>query len=263
MRYLGGKSRLAKQIAAAVAPRGPWWEPFCGGLSVSVQLAKYGPGLVSDVHPALVALYRAVREGWEPPTSVSRAEYEAARALPDTDPRKAFVGFGCSFGGKWFGGYAAEQCTRFMNRRSHGPPSMVEIDQVVSTARSLRRDLAVLAACELARLDFLSVPPEPDRFEVIYCDPPYAGVTGYGLGAFDHAPFWRRCAEWAALGVRVLVSEYEAHVLAEVVWQRDARDRLRAADGSQALKHERLFRVLPLASVADNDNDASDAEAAG
>lgn len=42
MRYLGGKSKTAKMIAGVIQPRGLWWEPFCGGLSVSVQLAAYG-----------------------------------------------------------------------------------------------------------------------------------------------------------------------------------------------------------------------------
>ncbi len=263
MRYLGGKSRIAKRIAEAVAPRGPWWEPFCGGLAVSVQLAKYGPGLVSDIHPALIALYRAVRDGWEPPTTVSREDYEAARALPDSDPLKAFVGFGCSFGGKWYGGYAVEVGERFIHRTPASRSSMCRFDTVATTTRALRRDLAALVRCELARLDFLVVPPEPGRFEVIYCDPPYAGATGYGVDGFAHGRFWRRCDEWAALGTRVLVSEYKASGLAEVVFEQPHREFLRAADGSQALKLERLFRVLPLASVADNDNAAPDVEEVG
>src|SRR5690606_2494941 len=95
VRYLGGKSRLAREIASIVnAARGPgvpFWEPFCGGLSVSVQLAKAGPGIVSDASVALISLYQAVRDGWDPPESVSEAEYHQARTLPETDPLHAFA----------------------------------------------------------------------------------------------------------------------------------------------------------------------------
>jgi len=60
MRYLGGKSRIAKHIApivnAARTPDRPkFWDPFCGGLSMAVALAKHGPGIVSDFNPALIA----------------------------------------------------------------------------------------------------------------------------------------------------------------------------------------------------------------
>lgn len=132
MQYLGGKTRIAKAIAEIVnAERGDrvFWEPFCGGLSVSVKLAAHGPGIVSDANPALIALYQAVRDGWDPPGHVSEEEYSAAKALPDSDPRKAFIGFGCSFGGKWFGGYA---------RNARGD------DYVGATQRSLARDLPKL-----------------------------------------------------------------------------------------------------------------------
>lgn len=244
MQYLGGKSRIARAIADVVAPQGPWWEPFCGGLSVSVQLARYGSGLVSDAHPALIALYQAVRAGWVPPESVSREEYEAARELPDSDPLKAFIGFGCSYGGKWWGGYVGPR--RRWNNRTYNPGWIAD-DPIAATARALQRDLAILDECAIACLDFLAVRPERGRFEVIYCDPPYAGVTGYkGVGPFDHARFWQRCAEWAALGTRVYVSEYEAGAArAQCVWQRETRDRMWGAGGEQRAKTERLFYLGP------------------
>jgi len=245
VRYLGGKPRLAKHLAAAIAPRGRWWDPFCGGLSVSVQLAKFGPGLVSDIHPALIALYRAVREGWEPPASLSREEWGAARALPDSDPRKAFAGFGCSFGGKWFGGYAAECGERVMEKGPARWLGACSIDQARATRRGLLRDVAALERCELRRCSFFDVAPRRGLFEAIYCDPPYRGVTAYALlEPFDHDRFWARCAEWAAVGARVFVSEYACPLAGvDVALERRHRDRLRRADGGQTLKIERLYRI--------------------
>ncbi len=233
MRYLGGKSKIAKQIAAVVAPKGPWWEPFCGGLAVSVELAKFGPGVVSDVCEPLISMYSAIRAGWNPPRNVTIEQYNAAKSLPDTDPLKGFLGFGGSFGGKWFGGYAKG------GGRNHQDES----------ARAVERDVAALAGCEIVLASFFDVRPEDSdsdsRPEVIYCDPPYAETTGYsGVGAFDSPLFWDYCRRWATTGVRVFVSEYACPVPCDLVWSREKLKSAGKADQRQ-MAVERLFRVLP------------------
>jgi DNA adenine methylase len=236
VQYLGGKSRIAKPIAAIVNEvRGdrPFWEPFCGGLSVSVRLAKHGPGIVSDANPALIALYRGVRAGWTPPAHVSEPEWRAARTLPDTDPLKAFAGFGCSFGGKWFGGRA-----RGLGRDG------AERNYAAETNRSLARDIPALAGSAIECLDFLAIEPRPCGLGAIYCDPPYAGTTGYGaVGELDHARFWARAQGWARCGAPVLVSELACPVPARTVWAREHRRTI--GGDSRATQLEQLFWVLP------------------
>jgi len=80
LRYLGGKSRIAKHLVEVMRPDvervGGWWDPFCGGLSVSVQLAAIAPGVALDICLPLIALYEAVRRGWKPPTTVTREEWQ-------------------------------------------------------------------------------------------------------------------------------------------------------------------------------------------
>ncbi len=250
MQYLGGKSRIASAIADVVAPVGYWWEPFCGGLNVSVQLAAYGPGLVSDVQPALITLYQALRAGWKPPTRGTAEQYAAARDLPDTDPRKAFIGFGCSFSGKWMAGYVGLRSTKSQHRSGREISEVYSIrNAAVTAAQSVRSKVAGVAGCELACLSFFDVAPEPDRFDAIYCDPPYAGTTGYdGAPPFDSSAFWRRCAEWAATDTRVFVSEYAASdaVRSRVVWAGKVVDGVNTrAHALRRAKVERLFQVLP------------------
>lgn len=195
MQYLGGKHRIAKELARIIAPRGPWLEPFCGGQHMSVALAEYAPGVSGDVNAVLISLYRAVRAGWQPPETVSRETYASARVLPDSDPLKAFAGFGCSFGAKFFGGYAPRSDRNY----------------AAQARRALLRDAAALAAARvhLTCASFFDYSIQ-DCVDVLYCDPPYRGTTGYSTGAFDHDAFWSRCREWAAAGVRVYVSEYTA-----------------------------------------------------
>lgn len=247
MRYLGGKSRTAKQIAGVIQPAGPWWEPFCGGLSVSVQLAAYGPGLVSDANAALIALYTGVREGWDPPTEATEDEWRDARGLPDSDPRKAFFGFGGSYCGLWFSSPAVERKRRWNRKQNY----WCDDNAVGATRNALLRDIPRLAACRLECADFFT--REVPAVEVIYCDPPYEGTTGYAAtGAFDHARFWSRCQDLAA-NTRVFVSEYACPVPHVEVWNRPSGCMLSGvgsgldsrADPKVNTRVERLFRVLP------------------
>jgi DNA adenine methylase len=234
MQYLGGKTRIAKQLAEVIdrtRKPGQWvWDPFCGGLSMSVALSKNGPVWSTDVNAALINLYLAVQQGWQPPTEVSRETYAAAKSLPDTDPMKAFCGFGCSFGGKWFGGYSAP-------RPKYARPA----DGV---RKVLMRDVpARLVSC----VDFLSVAPRTIE-AIIYADPPYAGTTGYaGSPSFDPAAFYALAAHWA-LFTDVFVSEY-ACPIGVCVWQGQSKTSVNCGV-SGSVKHatERLYH-LPKGSV--------------
>ena len=239
-------------IAGVIQPRGLWWEPFCGGLSVSVQLAAYGPGIVSDANLALISLYKGVREGWDPPTEATEHEWLEARGSPDSDPRKAFFGFGCSYGAMWFSSSAVKRNRRWNRKQNYWCD-----DNAVGAARnSLLRDVPRLAGCDLRYLDFLTCgAPE---VEVIYCDPPYEGTAGYAAtGPFDHEAFWRRCQTLAQRS-RVFVSEYACPVPHEEVWSRPSGCMLSGvgsqldarADRKVNTRVERLFRVLPLTSLA-------------
>ena len=210
MRYLGGKTRIAKRLAEQInrfrEPGAPFWDPFCGGLSMAVALG--GEGLVSDAHPALIAVYRAVAAGWDPPKTLTESEWRAAKELPDSDPLKAFAGFGCSFGGKWFGGYAAPAPEYFYNANSkprldgssREGERIAPKDFADEARRALLRDVPTLTTrgCVFDCVDFLSITPV-DLGALLYLDPPYRNTTGYSL-PFDHDAFDVRAREWAAAG---------------------------------------------------------------
>ena len=192
---------------------------------MAVRLAADGPGLVSDRHPALIAMYRAVRAGWDPPSVLTEEQWRAARDLPDSDPLKAFAGFGCSFGGKYFEGYARSGARNYAG----------------AARRALLRDLPALRGCTLACVDFFDVPPTGGL--LLYLDPPYAGTTDYGA-AFDSARLWTRAREWAREGSSVFVSEYACpDPSIAVAWERDQLST--TAIGSGRPRTERLYHVEP------------------
>ena len=226
MQYQGGKARSGKWIVELIAKNGaigPFWEPFCGGLGASVCLAaKFGAGLHSDGNLALASMYSAVYRGWLPPSAVSEADYQAARELPDSDPLKAFTAVACSFGGKWFGGYARDRGVR---------------DYCAQGRRAVLRDVPQLT--EVFYADFLQSTPEAG-LGFLYCDPPYGGTTQYsGAPKFDADRFWAVAAAWSKF-CPVFVSEYAA----PFGWiEIGAREQNTGLGGGKLRAVERLFQL--------------------
>src|SRR3990167_10265864 len=108
MQYFGGKAKIAKEIADILnqnISNQAFIEPFCGSCNV-LQYINAPNIYAYDVHKPLISMWKNIQNGWIPPKNISEKEYQIAKTLSDEDPLKAFVGFGSSFGGKYFGGYA-------------------------------------------------------------------------------------------------------------------------------------------------------------
>lgn len=203
MQYLGGKSRLAGQIRDAIISHvgdttgRTYWEPFLGGAGAFDRIAPaFERAVGSDIHPDVAALWQAVfQEGWVPPESVTEDEYQAARGWSEPSALRGFIGFGCSFGGKWFGGYARS------SGRDH--PNESRRNVIRSRDRIVGNVPVTILNCGFKDIT-------PAAGDVVYCDPPYADTTGYTTGGFDHAEFWAWADELTSRGVRVFVSELTA-----------------------------------------------------
>src|SRR5271165_6587898 len=166
MRYFGGKQRVASALAsvlnASCVDASAYVEPFVGSAAVMCRVHAC-KRIGGDLNGALIALWIALAEGWSPPTHVSESDYARVKAAANTeDPMTAFVGFGCSFAGKWFGGYARGGVGR---------------NYAANAASSLRKKLAGLQGVEWRRSDYRAL--KHPSGSVIYCDPPYAGTTQY------------------------------------------------------------------------------------
>lgn len=195
MRYLGGKSKTWKQIVEyleSVRKDGQLYiEPFVGGAWVLQGMG--GKRIASDANKALITLYKNLQEGWVPPTDVDEALYANLKLTQDPDnPLTAFVGFGVSFGGKWFGGFARSNVSR---------------NYASNAKNSLMKQLPKIITTEFQHKSYLDYEPSG---ALIYCDPPYAGTTGYdGVGAFDSDLFWETMRKWSKNNT-VVISEYSS-----------------------------------------------------
>jgi DNA adenine methylase len=237
VKYLGGKYRSARKIAEALMPlaagRRTYIEPFLGGAAVATLLApEFRTVLLSDAHPDLIAMWQGLQNGWEPPDDVSEAEYQAARDAP-VSALRGFIGFGCSFGGKWFGGYGR-------NFFQNGKPA-TEPNLAAGSKRSVLRTTAAISHAYISRRDYRSVPVTADC--VIYADPPYANsaTTYTGYDDFDHDRFWSVAQRWADLGALVAVSENHAPDGWVPLWHRELPIYLRGFDQIAGGRSETLF----------------------
>jgi len=229
MKYMGSKARHAKEILPIILKDrkpGQWYvEPFVGGANMIDKVDDNRIG--NDSHPQLIAMWKAVANGWLPPQNISFEEYKEAQKEKTIDALTGFIGFGCSYSGKWFGGYARG------NNKNGTPRNYTE-----ESARNINKQ-----ANNLKDVDFrcgsyfdLEIPPN----SIIYCDPPYQGTTNYATGYFDHESFWNWCNQKVIEGHIVFVSEYSAPDDWECVWSKQVNNTLEKNTGSKQ-GTEKLF----------------------
>ncbi len=235
MRYLGGKYRIARHVAGVIAQvqreRRTYVEPFVGGAAVASRVAPwFSTVLLSDVVPDLVLMWDAAIDGWEPPDELDEVMWRQLRSQPPSALR-GFAGFGCSFGGRWFEGYARQ-------RTAGGAPAK-EPSLAPSAKRTLLRQAHAMKHATVRRMDYRDVKVDTDT--VLYADPPYDGVTTYGAaGPFNSMEFWDVAAGWSADGAAVVVSQTYAPPGWLEVWQAGQPSYLRG-DQRPDLRTERLF----------------------
>lgn len=212
MRYVGGKHHHGRMIARAITVAGhgrtTYREPFVGGGNVLVHIPATFTRYATDIHPDLILMWQAVQDGWTPPEKISKTAYAALKHA-EPSALRGFVGFGASFGAKWFAGYG---------KGSHQVEG--------ATSRWLSEHTSDIQGVHFACADYRDTPA--DEHTVIYADPPYGGTTEYpGVPPFDTSQFWHTAGGWVDAGAVVLVSEYDAPPGWLPVRSRDRLNRLR------------------------------------
>lgn len=237
MKFVGSKARFRKAILEIVlADRKPeqfYVEPFLGGANSMEGVT--GNRIGNDSNRYLIAMWRALLNGWEPPLEISREQYHLIKnAKQDHAPELVgYVGFNCSYSGKWFGGYAGKTQTKVGTIR----------DYQNEAYRNVMRQVPKLIGLELQSGSYRQIllPSEPC---IIYCDPPYEGTTKYGNQRFNHVSFWHWVREMSQVHT-VFVSEYNAPDDFVCVWEKTAKSSLSANGkvGGNKNSVERLFKL--------------------
>jgi DNA adenine methylase len=222
MQYFGGKAKIAKELSKELQSRlkegQAFVDLFCGSCNV-VSKIKAPVRIANDLHKELIALHKAVQEGWIPPSSISELEYKEIKNSNEvSDYLKAFVGFGCSFAGRYFEGYARG------GRQNYASGS----------ANSLLKKHTTMQDVVFTTGNYSDI--EIPNSSLIYCDIPYKSSTKkYKYGWFQHETFYLWAKEMKDKGHTVLVSEYLQNIPEGwvVEWQYESKMSVRNKEGVQ------------------------------
>jgi len=166
----------------------------------------------------------AIKGGWIPPAEYSEENYKHVKYNKDLYPPElvGFLGFGCSFGGQFFSGFA-----KGGNR-----------NYVAETQRSLLKVKDKLQGIKFSNksYDELEIP----KNSLIYCDPPYSNTTGYS-NTFNNKEFWEWVREESKRNI-VLVSEYTAPKDFTCIWSKQVTSTLNR--NGKLNKIEKLFKIF-------------------
>ena len=230
MQYFGGKAKIAKELSGVLnkyleGNDKPFIDAFCGSCNIISKIDDKRIRIANDKHKELIAMWQWVQEkGVEMlPTDVSKELYYYIKtSTTSPDWLKGFVGFGCSFAGKWWGGYA----TSDNKERNYATNAINTI------AKKLKGLNNVTFVCG----DYFDI-SMPDTPSIIYCDIPYKDSTGYSSGTFNHEAFYQWAYLMKQFGHTVLVSEYEMNVdeamKENIVWRKESKKDIRDKDDVQ------------------------------
>lgn len=202
MRYLGGKNRLGKEISHILKEYGKkhklkkYIEPFCGSLGVAIHMVDEYNVHISDIQKDLILLWKAIQnDTFKYPRNVSKRMWLKYKNSNEPSAMRAFVGFGCSFGGKWFSSFAEDYNT---NRISICNGTVSGLKKITNKIKLIKK------------IKHQSYEKWKPVNCLIYCDPPYKNTTKYtAVSNFNHYKFWNKVREWSKNNI-VIVSEYTA-----------------------------------------------------
>ena len=241
MKYMGSKARFTKEILPIILKdRKPeqWYiEPFPGGMNVICDVQ--GNRIANDIHYHLIQMWRELVGGWIP-KKITKEEYSEVRTNQSKYPAYfvGWVGFNCSYSGKWFGGFADDYPESRRNKKGILPNYQLE------AINNIPKQVEKMKGVVFQNNPYyeLELPPN----SIVYCDPPYEGTTKYA-NDFDHNLFWNWVRNISKQGHTVFVSEYNAPADFECVWQKETNSQLSANGkiGGNKVSVEKLFKFSP------------------
>jgi DNA adenine methylase len=204
---MGSKSKYAAeliQVMLKYAPnRANWLEPFVGGANLIEKVPPTFNRIGNDINIYVIKMFQALQNGWIPPDDLDEKTYNFYRLLSresfakerDIAANIGFIGVGCSYAGKWFGGYAR-------SKNKNGDPR----NHCLESKNNVLKQLPHIQTVKFISMNYkdLFIP----KNTLVYCDPPYQNSTQYEI-PFSHDEFWEWCNIQSQTNP-VFVSEYNA-----------------------------------------------------
>jgi len=234
MKYMGSKRRIAKDILPIILkdrlPNQWYVEPFVGGAN-SIDKVD-GNRIGNDNQEYVIALYKALQNGWKPPKEVDEDFFNEVKMNRDKYPKElvGYLGTQLTFGSEWWGSFRRDN----IGKRKYD----------LEAYNNVMKQHPNLTGIKFVCGDYRDL--EIPHNSLIYCDPPYRGVRAYvGNEKFDSDCFWEVCRKWVGEGHSVFISEYSAPDDFECIWSKEisasANNAIKSGQGLKAV--EKLFRL--------------------
>lgn len=242
MKYVGSKNKISKYIAPILQKLiddnnvSVYYEPMCGGLNMIDKIkCKYRIG--NDIHPELIAMWKALQSGWKPPEHISEEEYNLVRLNKNKYPDYyvGFVGFMAGFGGKYYGGFPR-------GKKPDGTPR----DYTNEAIRNILKQLHSVMDVKLICRDYFDINMNQLHNALIYCDPPYRDTTKYSTNGFDYDKFYDWCREVSEFNI-LCISEYQMPSDFACIWAKSVTTSLDISNirHKNENRTEKLFMLNP------------------
>lgn len=155
----------------------------------------------------------------------ARDEYNSGKIISFSEWEIGNIAFLASYNGKFFGGYAGIVHTKADTIRDYYDESRRNIINQSTNLKDVIFECADYKSCKGL------------NNAVIYCDPPYEGVTKYSTD-INHNEFWDFCRNLSKNNI-VLISEHNAPNDFVTIWQQDV---IRTIDNKKRVKAiEKLY----------------------
>lgn len=211
MKYMGGKTRIAKHIVPIMLGSGDYqnfYDLSCGGGNLLDKIPQKYNRIGVDINPNVIEALTLIRDN---PTSLPKNNTEFTeqhynqlkQQKHSTSPMIGYCGFALSYAGKWFGGW----CRDSAGKR----------DYVKEAYNNAQKQSPLLQNTKLICCSYDEVEILPNS--IIYIDPPYKNTTSY-KNSFDYEKFYKWCLETSKKH-KLFISEYEMPDSFECVWQKE------------------------------------------
>lgn len=198
MKYVGSKNRIAKEIIPFMlkdsAKYRCWLEPFVGGANLIDKIPSTFYRVGNDKNHYLITLLNKIKEdcSWIP-SNITEQEYYKVKYNPKNYPDYlvGFVAFCCSFGSKYWGGYARGAGRNFC----------------LEAKKNLIKQSKNLQDINFMSVDYKNLVIKQPSKTIVYCDPPYKNTTKYHAG-INYDEFYHWLLVQHSKGCKIYVSEY-------------------------------------------------------
>tara|TARA_X000001036_G_scaffold319796_1_gene298281 strand:- start:333 stop:1070 length:738 start_codon:yes stop_codon:yes gene_type:complete len=232
MAYVGGKSKGAAHIIKVLNDpkfdRLHYIEPFVGYAHILRRVENKKSYKAYDANPLVVALLKGVQNKKLKYPNITRKQwFKLKYDKKNHSFKRAIAAFTYSFNGvEWSSYTVRSRC----NRRENYPAERKRYYD------KLRKN-KVFMKTKILHKDYKKL--KPGKGKLIYCDPPYAGTTGYSPN-FNTKEFWSTVRKWSKHNA-VFVSEYHAPPDFKLIAKKEKRQSL-AGKGAGKKVWEKLFQ---------------------